>query len=144
MKTPATAAVLEKKLTNKRSELTSRRTLKKRRGRDQARDTHELELELVCALGVTVEVTNEVEVIVTTWPPDVVTIWAVVGIGVAAVFEADDDCADVAEEDADDAVEEEDDGADDAAAFDVVDVGSADVGAGAVVEGLVGDLCNQD
>lgn len=82
------------------------------------------------------------EVIVTTWPPDVVTIWAAVGVGVVAAFEEDDDdCAAVAEEDADDAVEAEDDEADDVS-LDVVVAGAVEVAAAAVVEGLDGALHN--
>lgn len=40
------------------------------------------------------EVTNEVEVIVSTRPPDVVTSWAVVGVKLLVDAAEDDDCVD--------------------------------------------------
>jgi hypothetical protein len=114
VKTPATAPVLEK---------------------------NELEDDEVCALGVTVEVTNEVEVIVSTKPPDVVTSWAVVGVGLLVdPAGEDDDCVDPAPEVVGVVAEADVEGVD-VVALDVVVVGAAVVavvGVAAVVEGLGG------
>ena len=92
------------------------------------------------ALGATVEVTNEVEVIVWTTPPDVVTIWAVVGDKLCP-GEDDDDADDVPEVVA--VVVGEDVEGVDVVALDVVVVGAAAevvVGVADVVEGLADDL----
>lgn len=95
VKTPATAPVLEKNLRRKRNELRSRRVKENNNKEGPWRcDTYELEDDEFCALGVTVEVTNEVEVIVSTRPPDVVTSWAVVGVKLLVDAAEDDDCVD--------------------------------------------------
>jgi hypothetical protein len=102
-----------------------------------------LEDDEVCALGVTVEVTNEVEVIVSTKPPDVVTSWAVVGVGLLVdPAGEDDDCVDPAPEVVGVVAEADVDGVD-VVALVVVVVGAAVVavvGVAAVVEGLGGAL----
>jgi hypothetical protein len=100
-----------------------------------------LEDDEACALGVTVEVTNEVEVIVSTKPPDVVTSWAVVGVGLLVDPTEDDDCVDPTPEVVGVVAEADVDGVD--IALVVVVEGAAVVavvGVAAVVEGLGGAL----